>query len=34
MVLVVLNDSEYTDQTALAGKTIGVQNGSTAEKNF
>ena len=32
MVLVVLNDSEYTDQTSLAGKTIGVQNGSTAEK--
>ena len=31
MVLVVLNDSEYTDQTSLAGKTIGVQNGSTAE---
>ena len=32
MVLVVLNDSEYTDQASLAGKTIGVQNGSTAEK--
>ena len=32
MVLVVLNDSEYTDQAAVAGKTIGVQNGSTAEK--
>ena len=31
MVLVVLNDSEYTDQASLAGKTIGVQNGSTAE---
>ena len=32
MVLVVLNDSEYTDEASLAGKTIGVQNGSTAEK--
>ena len=32
MVLVVLNDSEYTDQASLAGKTIGVQNRSTAEK--
>ena len=32
MVLVVLNDSEYTDQASLAGKTISVQNGSTAEK--
>ena len=32
MVLVVLNESEYTDQASLAGKTIGVQNGSTAEK--
>ena len=32
MVLVVLNDSEYTAQASLAGKTIGVQNGSTAEK--
>ena len=32
MGLVVLNDSEYTDQASLAGKTIGVQNGSTAEK--
>ena len=32
MVLVVLNDSEYTDQASLAGKTIGEQNGSTAEK--
>ena len=32
MVLVVLNDSEYTDQASLAGKTIGVQNCSTAEK--
>ena len=32
MVLAVLNDSEYTDQASLAGKTIGVQNGSTAEK--
>ena len=32
MVLVVLNDSEYTDQASLAGKTIGVHNGSTAEK--
>lgn len=32
MVLVVLNDSKYTDQASLAGKTIGVQNGSTAEK--
>lgn len=32
MVLVVLNASEYTDQASLAGKTIGVQNGSTAEK--
>ena len=32
MVLVDLNDSEYTDQASLAGKTIGVQNGSTAEK--
>ena len=32
MVLVVLNDSEYTVQASLAGKTIGVQNGSTAEK--
>ena len=32
MVLVVLNDSERTDQASLAGKTIGVQNGSTAEK--
>ena len=32
MVLVVFNDSEYTDQASLAGKTIGVQNGSTAEK--
>ena len=32
MVLVVLNDSEYTDQASLAGKTIGVQNGSPAEK--
>ena len=32
MVLVVLNDSEYTDQASLAGKTIGVQNGSTAEE--
>ena len=32
MVLVVLDDSEYTDQASLAGKTIGVQNGSTAEK--
>lgn len=32
MVLVVLNDSQYTDQASLAGKTIGVQNGSTAEK--
>lgn len=32
MVLVVLNNSEYTDQASLAGKTIGVQNGSTAEK--
>ena len=32
MVLVALNDSEYTDQASLAGKTIGVQNGSTAEK--
>lgn len=32
MVLVVLNDSEYTDQASLTGKTIGVQNGSTAEK--
>ena len=32
MVLVVLNDSEYTDQASLAGKTIGVQNGSTAAK--
>lgn len=32
MVLVVLNDSQYTDQASLADKTIGVQNGSTAEK--
>ena len=24
--------AEYTDQASLAGKTIGVQNGSTAEK--
>ena len=32
MGLVVLNDSKYTDQASLAGKTIGVQNGSTAEK--
>ncbi len=32
MVLVVLNDSAYTDQASLAGKTVGVQNGSTAEK--
>lgn len=32
MVLVALNDSEYTNQASLAGKTIGVQNGSTAEK--
>ena len=32
MVLVVLDNSEYTNQASLAGKTIGVQNGSTAEK--
>lgn len=32
MVFVVLNGSGYTDKASLAGKTIGVQNGSTAEK--
>ena len=32
MVLVVLGDSGYTSQSDLADKSIGVQNGSTAQK--
>lgn len=32
MVLVVLKDSGYTKQADLEGKSIGVQNGSTAQK--
>lgn len=32
MILMVLADSEYTSKEQLAGKTIGVQQGSTAQK--
>ena len=32
MVLVVLQNTDYTDMASLAGKRIGVQMGSTAEK--